>query len=167
MCLMGIRPRSVTRLGPWRTRRIGTRSEWVALVCHWNVLSCGYCVTFGTGHGNCTKNMIFWVFLVFFLLGIYGQQMATLQEESLCTFPGHYRTPDWYVHILDKSSFCVRKYLFPVHNAWIWAQFDHIGGPLCFRSSVHRALNNTETVLFGVCIALLMCIHTEVEYCMT
>ena len=34
-------------------------------------------------------------------------------------------TRDWAEHILDKSSFCIKKTLLPVHNAWIWAQFDH------------------------------------------
>ena len=47
-CCMQRRPRSVTLLGLWRTRRIGADSGHVALVCHRNVLSCGYCVTLGT-----------------------------------------------------------------------------------------------------------------------
>ena len=37
-----------------------------------------------------------------------------------------------------------------MHNAWNGAQFDHIAASLGFRSSLHRALNHTETVLFGV-----------------
>ena len=80
---------------------------------------------------------------------------------------GHYITRDGVVHILDKSGFCVRKTLFPVHNAYIWSHFYHLGAPLGFRSRVHRALNNTETVLFSMCFAFLMLIHTEVEFCMT
>ena len=89
------------------------------------------------------------------------------QGIALHMFHGHYCTLDWLVHILDKSNFPVIKSLFPVRNAWIWSQFDHLAGLLGFRSSVHRALNNTETVLFRVCFAFLMFIHTEVEYCMT
>ena len=117
-------------------------------------------------YGIYTKNVIF--FLVFFLPGIYDQQNRHyVHEESLCRFHEHYRTPDGVVQILDKSNFCVRKSLFPVHNACIWAQSDHLEGPLGFRSSVHKALKNTETVLLGVCFAFLMCIHAEVEYCMT
>ena len=67
---------------------------------------------------------------------------------ALHMFHGHYRTLDWVLLILDKSNFCVRKSLFPVHNAWISSPFDHLAGPLGFRSTVHSALNNTETVLF-------------------
>ena len=62
-------------------------------------------------------------------------------------FLGHYSTRGRVVHILDWSDFCVRKTVFPVHN---WAKFDHLAVPLGFTSSVHRALNNTETVLLGV-----------------
>ena len=67
------------------------------------------------------------------------------------------------VLILDNSKFFVRKSLFRLHNAWICTQFDH---PHSFGSSVHIALNNTETVLFFVCFGFLMCTHTEGECCM-
>ena len=50
---------------------------------------------------------------------------------------------------------------------WICSHFDHLESLLGIRSSVHRALNNTETVSFGVCFDFPMCIHAEVEYCMT
>ena len=86
---------------------------------------------------------------------------------ALHMFHGHWSTRDWVVQLLDKSNSCVRKTFFPVHNAWIWAQFGHLAVLLGFRSSVHRALNNTKTMLFGVWCAFLMCIHTEVQYCMT
>ena len=69
---------------------------------------------------------------------------------ALYMFHGHYRTPDWVVHILDNWDFCARKSLFPLYNAWFWAQFDHLAAPLRVRSCVYRALNNTETVPFGV-----------------
>ena len=89
------------------------------------------------------------------------------ERTSLNMFHGHYSTRDWVVHILDKSNFCVNKTLFPVQKAWIRARFDHWAASLGVRSSVHRVLNNTETMLFGVCFALLMCIHTYVECYMT
>ena len=58
-------------------------------------------------------------------------------------FHGHYRTQDWVVRILDRWNFCARKTLFPVNNA-------HLTALLGFTYSVHRALNNSENVLFGV-----------------
>ena len=78
-------------------------------------------------------------------------------------FHGHCTTRNWFVHILDKSSFFVEETLFPVHNVWIWTQFDHLAVPRGLISRVHRALTITETLLLGVCFIFLMCIHTEVE----
>ena len=102
------------------------------------------------------------VVLVFLLQGIYGERQATLlcRRTALHMFYEHYSTRDCVLHILDNSNFCVIVFFF-VHNAWIGAQFEHLAAPLGFRFSVHRPLNNTETVLFGVCFALMMCIQAE------
>ena len=80
---------------------------------------------------------------------------------ALHMFLGHYSTRDRLVHILDNSYFCVNRTLFPVHNAWICTQFDHLASHHGFRSSLHRTLNNTETMLFFVCFPFLMCTHTD------
>ena len=89
---------------------------------------------------------------------------------------GHYSAGVPSLHMLHGHSvhetsetFFVRNPLFPVHNAWTWAQFDHLAAPRGFRSSVHRSWNNTETMLFGVCFAFLMCkvlhdIHKREHY---
>ena len=82
-------------------------------------------------------------------------------RTALHMFHGHYSPRDWVVHIIDKSNICVRK-TFNVHNAWILAQFDHLASSgVMF--SVHRALNNTETELLGLCFAFLMCIHNTMR----
>ena len=53
-CCRGMRSRSVIRLDLYRTRRIGAHAGQVARLCYGNVLSCWYCVTFGTvGLGKC------------------------------------------------------------------------------------------------------------------
>ena len=73
-----------------------------------------------------TKNStasVFSVFLFSFCEGYIANKRR--HYSPLDMFHGHYSTRDWVVHILIKSNFCVRKTLFPVHNAWIWAQFDH------------------------------------------
>ena len=163
----------------WRTRRIGAHSGQVALVCHGNVLSRGYCVSFSTVClRRCESWMFefsrdteialkmgyFWCFWVSFCQGYMVNKRRYYRPEgnALHMLHGHYRTQHSVVDILHKSNFCVRKSLFPVQNAWILEEFDHLAGPLGFRSSVHRALNNTETVL----LLFLMCIKTELECCM-
>ena len=82
---------------------------------------------------------------------------------ALQMFHEEYTKRDWVVHIHYNSSFCGSIF---VHNTWIWAQFVHLPAPHSLRSCVHRTLNNTETLLFGVCFAFL-CITTKVECCMT
>ena len=77
---------------------------------------------------------------------------------------------DTTVHQTDLCTFWTSQTLFLVQNAWnawIWEQFNHLAALLIFKTSIHRALNNTETMLFRVCFAFTMCIHTELEYCMT
>ena len=71
------------------------------------------------------------------------------------------------MHILHNSKFCVRKTLFFVHNERNGAQFDHKAANVGFMSRVHRGLNNTKKVPFGVCFAFLVCIPREVECCKT
>ena len=92
-------------------------------------------------------------------------------DNALHMFHRHYRKGDWVMHILDKSNFCGRKTLFPLHYAWICAQFHHFAAPPGFRSNGHTrtsySVKTTESVLFGVCFASLMFIYPEVECCMT
>ena len=93
------------------------------------------------------------------------------QYSALHVFHVHYTTRDWVVHILDwimldNDNFLSRKLCF----LCIMYKFGHSSvkaAPLGVWSSVHRALDNTETVLFGVCFAFLIYIHSEVENCMT
>ena len=76
-------------------------------------------------------------------------QEELLYTRQLCTF--------WTSETFVSGKLC---FLCIMH------EFGHrsiTAGPFGYRSSVQRALNNTETVLFGVCFAFLMCIHTEVE----
>ena len=65
---------------------------------------------------------------------------------ALHMFHVHYSTRERVVHILDNSNFCVRKSFF-LCIAWICTHFDHLASPLDFKSSVHRVLNNTDTML--------------------
>ena len=78
---------------------------------------------------------------------------TTLHETELCTF-------------LTIQTFMSEKLcsLCLMHEFW---HSSITAPPYCFKSSVHRALNKTENVLFGVCFAFLMFFHTEVENCMT
>ena len=96
-----------------------------------------------------------------------------VQETEFCTFwTSHLRSQDhlaallgfrsWVLGVLNDSETMLSGVCFafpmsihsdvefPVHNAWIWARFDHLEGPLGITPSVHRAFDNTETVLFGV-----------------
>ena len=73
-----------------------------------------------------------------------------VQEEPLCTcFIYETEFCTWTI-----QTFVSGKQYF-VHNAGIGPQFDHLVSPLGFRFSVHRALNNTEMVLFS-CVLLLL-----------
>ena len=152
----------------WRMRRIGAHSGQVALVCHINVLSWGYCST--TVQYSCLMEMQIFVGRVlhtnhevlyfritsgkqntrqiarFRYLGCFwcpfcqGHILNKRRHynaglKALHMFHRHYSTRDWVVH-LEKSNFCVRKTLFLVHKAWIFAHFDHLAAALGFRSSV-------------------------------
>ena len=68
-----------------------------------------------------------------------------MQKEPLCTC-----FMDTTVHETELCLFwtkqrSVNKTLFPVHNAWIWAEFDDLAASFGFWSSVH-----TESMLHGV-----------------
>ena len=160
--------------------RTGAHSGQVALLCHGNVLSCSQCVTLGTvglrkceswldelyTHvGNYTENVIFMVFWFSLCQGYMANKRRHYSAELTAPhmFHGHCSTREWVVHIVDNLNFCDSF----LHNSWIWAQFDHLAAPLGFISSVHRALTNTETMLFGVCFRFPICILTDVECCMT
>ena len=185
-CCMRIRPISVTWLGIWRTRRIDAHPGQVALVCHRNVLSCGYCLTLGTVglrrcesllDAFCTQVMQYSTseytslkqntrqierfrylecFWFSFCQGYIVNKTRHYSAEGtpLHMFHRHYGTGDWVLHIVDNLSFYVS---FFVHNSWIWAQFDDLAADLGLRYRVHRALSNTEKMLFGVCFAFPMC----------
>ena len=99
-----------------------------------------------------TESILKTSYLFFFLPGAYGEKGDTIvQEEPLCTC-----FMDTTVHETELCTFWTiqtfvsGKLSFFMHNAWIWAQFDHIAAPLGFRSSRYRALNQKETMLLGV-----------------
>ena len=142
--------RSETWLDLCRTYRIDAHSGQVARVCHTNFLYCEYCVTLGPfGLRRCkswlnefsiqvtesTLKMSYFVVFFFFCQGcMMNGRRHIVQEQQLCTFYGNYSTLDWVVHIVDNF---VRK-TFPVYNAWILAQLDHLASLPGFRSSVYR-----------------------------
>ena len=157
---MGIRP----------SRHDLTRSESVDILdmlhrSHGSVIACAWYVTLAYLYANLgwtssahyrkyTENVIFFVFFVFiFARHIWWTKGDTMvQEERLYTcfiYTTVYDTKLW--------TFWTIQTFASAFFAWIWAQFDHLAAPLGFSSSVHRALNNTETMLFCVCFALPMC----------
>ena len=69
-------------------------------------------------------------------------------------FHVHYSIWDGVLHILDNSNICVS--FLSVMDEFGHTSITYL--PLLISSRVLRALDNTETVLFGVCFAFLMCI---------
>ena len=72
---------------------------------------------------------------------------STVDETELCTF-------------LTIQTFVSGKLCF-LCITLSSTHFDHLA------SSEHRAFNNTKNMVFGMCLAFLMGIQTEVECCMT
>ena len=78
---------------------------------------------------------------------------TTVHETDLCTF--------WTSQTFVSLKLCFLCIMHESGHSSITQQ-----ALVVFMSSVHTALNNTETMLFGVSFAFLMCIHREVECCM-
>ena len=119
-----------------------------------------------TGTDIALKMSYLWCFWFSFCQGYIVNKTRHYSAEGtpLHMFHRHYSTGDWVLHIVDNLNFCVS---FFVHNSWIWAQFDDLAADLGLRYRVHRALSNTEKMLFGVCFAFPMCFLTDVKCCMT
>ena len=68
---------------------------------------------------------------------------TTVHYKPLCTCFMDTSTRDWVVHILDMSNICVGKIFFLVHNAWIWALFDH-NSPTWFQVKHSQSFKKTR-----------------------
>ena len=116
-----------------------------------------------------TLKMAYLLFLVFFLPGICGEQKATRwcrrNSSAYVSWTLRY-TRLSCPHYGQVKLLCQFFFLF-VCFLCIMYEFRTVRSlSLGFRCSVHRGLNNTETMLYCVCFPFLMSIHTE-DCCMT
>ena len=129
-CCMGMRPRSVTWLRLWRTKRIGALSGHVALVSRKRHFLCimrnfGFLImrilvgrTLHRSKESSLKMSYLGCFIFSFCQAYMMNEIRHYNagRTALNMFHGQYSTQDQVEHILDNSYFCVRRTLFPVHN---------------------------------------------------
>ena len=120
-------------------------------------------------YGNCTENVIFRLFFVFFLPGIFGEQNPTLQcrwnRSAHVSWTLHYSRLS-FAYSGQFKLLCEENLCF-LCKTWICTLFDHLASTLDVTCSAQRGLSNTETMLFGVCFAFLICIQTNLECFLT